>query len=206
MSRCPVAVRLPAFASWSSFARPGTGPPSRSAYRRRSSSMPDLDGIVTFRTHETRPGRVPSIPRGPRCPHDRKASPAAARRITTAKSLNPGPTNHHPGTLITRHQPRVHTVVHPSGLPLTCGPRMEQGTLGLLAELHTPLLPAAHVGTGTGTRHYPSYVTTTGPPIDATTHRVRPRVARLSKSLPSTEWPISVLPHPPPTPDSEIQK
>jgi hypothetical protein len=159
MSRFPVAVRLPAFASWSSFPRRGTGPSSQSAYRTPKTGS-DLDGIVTFRTHETRPGRVPSIPRGLRCPHDRKASPTATRRITTTKSLNPGPTTTNPGTLITRHQPRVHT-----HSPVRSSPHLwppgGTGPLGLLAELHTPPLPATHVGMGTGTRHNLSYVTTT---------------------------------------------
>ena len=36
MSRFPVAFRLPAFASWPSFARWGTGPPLRSAYRPKA--------------------------------------------------------------------------------------------------------------------------------------------------------------------------
>ena len=128
MSRFPVAVRLPAFASWSSFPRRGTGPSSRSAYRTPKTGS-DLDGIVTFRTHETRPGRVPSIPRGLRCPHDRKASPTATRRITTAKSLNPGPTTT-TRRLLSRGINQGFTRIHPSGLPLTCGPRVEREPLG----------------------------------------------------------------------------
>ena len=44
---------------------------------------PDPNGIVTLHTHETRPERAPSIPRGRRCPHGRKCSrppPAASQR------------------------------------------------------------------------------------------------------------------------------
>jgi hypothetical protein len=123
LSRFPVAVRLPAFASWPSFARRGIGPSSQSAYPAPLLQSRDLDGIVTFRTHETRPGWVPSIPRGLRCLNDRKASPTAARRITTAKSLNPGPAITIRG-LLSRGINEGFTIVHPSGLPLTCGSRV----------------------------------------------------------------------------------
>jgi hypothetical protein len=42
------------------------------------------------------------------------------------------------------------TVVHPSGLPLACSPRVEREPSGLFPGLHTPPLPAAHAGVGTG--------------------------------------------------------
>lgn len=54
-----------------------------------------------------------------------------------------------PGLTLTRHH-RGFTDVHPSGLPLTCDHRMERQSLGLNPELHTPPLPAPHVGAGTG--------------------------------------------------------
>src|ERR1051326_7190039 len=31
------------------------------------------DGVSKFRTHETRPGRVPALPREQRCPRDRRS-------------------------------------------------------------------------------------------------------------------------------------
>jgi hypothetical protein len=31
------------------------------------------DGVSTFRTHETRPGRVPALPREQRCPRDHRS-------------------------------------------------------------------------------------------------------------------------------------
>ena len=43
----------------------------------------------------------------------------------------------------------VHAI-HPSGLALTCDPRMERGPSGLNSELRTPPSPAAHVRAGTG--------------------------------------------------------
>jgi len=63
MSRFPVAFPPPAFASRSSDTRRGVGRSSRSAYRHRRTP----NGVTAFRTHELRPGWVPSIPRGRRC-------------------------------------------------------------------------------------------------------------------------------------------
>ena len=153
MSRFPVAFRPPAFASWSSFVRWGVGPSLRSAYRAPCQG-PDPNGVVTFRTHETRPGRVPSIPRGLRCPHGRHGIADRHMPLRNGQSLDPGPTIHQPGLRLTRHH-RGFTVVHPSGLPPACGPRMEREPLGFSPELHTPPLPTTHVEVGTGTGHLP---------------------------------------------------
>jgi hypothetical protein len=75
-------------------------------------------------------GWVPSIPRGRRCPHGREYSPAAACRLTTARSLSPRhciPTRR---VMLTRH-PRGFPVSHPMpSLPLACGPWTEQEPLG----------------------------------------------------------------------------
>jgi hypothetical protein len=153
MSRFPVAFRPPAFASWSSFVRWGVGPSLRSAYRAPCQG-PDPNGVVTFRTHEMRPGRVPSIPRELWCPHGRHGIADRHLPLRNGQSLNPGPTIHQPGLRLTRHH-RGFTVVHPSGLPLACGPRMEREPLGFSPELHTPPLPTTHVEVGTGTGHLP---------------------------------------------------
>jgi hypothetical protein len=61
----PVAFRPPAFASRSSFSRRGIGPSLRSACP--DPQGPDRDGVSAFRTHEQRPGWVPSVARGRRC-------------------------------------------------------------------------------------------------------------------------------------------
>ena len=83
-------------------------------------------------THNLRP-RVapPSMPRGRRCPRGRGKCPQPrACRFTAARPLHPGNATHRPKPPITRrHQGFTH--VHPSGLLLTCAPRMERGTLGL---------------------------------------------------------------------------
>ena len=148
LSRFPVAFRPPAFASWSSFARRGTGPSLRSAYRSLLPG-PDPDGVVTFRAHEPRPGRVPSRPRGLRCPHGRQVIPGRRTPPCSGPSLYPRPATHHRRLLITRHH-QGFTVVHPSGLPLACSPRVEREPSGFPPGLHTPPLPAAHAGVGTG--------------------------------------------------------
>jgi hypothetical protein len=128
MSRFPAAFRPPAFASWSSFARWGAGPSLRSAYR---SLLPGADpnGVATFRAHELRPGWVPSLPRGLRCPHGRQVIPGRRTPPCSGPSLYPRPATHHRRLLITRHH-RGFTVVHPSGLPLACSPRVEREPSG----------------------------------------------------------------------------
>ncbi len=51
---------------------------------------------------------------------------------------------------------RGFTCVHPSGLSLACGYAFWIGApLGLISQLHTPPLPATHVGVGTGIGHLP---------------------------------------------------
>ena len=91
MSRFPVAFRLPAFASrvilsplgdWA-FLTVGL-PPGLS---------PDPNGVSTFRTHEIRPGWVPSVPRGRRCSHGRQQ--VSGRRLPhpNGQSLHPGRTS-----------------------------------------------------------------------------------------------------------------
>jgi hypothetical protein len=110
---------------------------------------PDPDGVATFRAHELRPGWVPSLPRGLRCPHGRQVISGRRMPPCSGPSLYPRPATHHRRLLITRHH-QGFTVVHPSGLPLACGPRVEREPSGLSPGLHTPPLPAAHAGVGTG--------------------------------------------------------
>ena len=144
----PVAFRPPAFASWSSCARQGAGPSLRSAYRSLLPG-PDPDEVATFRAHELRPGWVPSLPRGLRCPHGRQVIPGRRMPPCSGPSLYPRPATHHRRLLITRHH-QGFTVVHPSGLPLACSLRVEREPSGFFPGLHTPPLPAAHAGVGTG--------------------------------------------------------
>ena len=144
----PLPFRPPAFASWSSCARQGAGPSLRSAYRSLLPG-PDPDGVATFRAHELRPGWVPSLPRGLRYPHGRQVIPGRRMPPCSGPSLYPRPATHHRRLLITRHH-QGFTVVHPPGLPLACSPRVEREPSGLFPGLHTPPLPAAHAGVGTG--------------------------------------------------------
>ena len=50
--------------------RPGLPPLLRSAYRAAGGGA-DPSGVSVFRAYEIRLGRVPSVPRGQRCPHNR---------------------------------------------------------------------------------------------------------------------------------------
>jgi hypothetical protein len=104
----------------------------RSAHR---TTGPDPVGVSTFHMHKTRPVRVPPLPRGggvQAIAQMRRPPPAAFQQ----PALHPGTTSIYPRLILTRcHQRFTH--VHPSGLPLTHGPWMEQQPLRLLPELHT---------------------------------------------------------------------
>ena len=64
---------------------------------------PDPDGVATFRAHELRPGWVPSLPRGLRCPHGRQVIPGRRTPPCSGPSLYPRPATRHRRLLITRH-------------------------------------------------------------------------------------------------------
>ena len=113
---------------------------------------PDPGGGPAFRWHETQPGRAPSKPRGRRCPRGWASAPSRRLPLHNGQPLNPGNTTHRPGLTLTRHH-QGFTHVHPSGLPLTCGPRMEREPLGLNPELRTPQLPATHARAETDLEH-----------------------------------------------------
>ncbi len=106
--RFPAAFRPPAFASWASCSRHGIPPPSRSAYHH-TPGRDGPDGVSTFRTHETRPGRVPALPRERRYPRDRRTSSVAACRFATARSLSSPPPRPDPGSCRNEASPLVHS-------------------------------------------------------------------------------------------------
>jgi hypothetical protein len=143
VSRC-----LSAFASWSSCARQGPGPSLRSAYRpccqgRTPTGLPRSARMSCGR------GGCPLYPGNCGARTAGRSSPAAARRLAAARPCTPvqQPTTAgflSPGII------KGFTVVHPSGLPLACGPRAEREPSGLSPGLHTPPSPAAHAGAGTG--------------------------------------------------------
>ena len=120
-----LAILCP-LADWASFSR-------LTGARLRA---PDLTGLSRFARMRCGRGGCPLYPGDCGALTASTASPAATSRLSTAKSLYPGTTIHHPGLPPTRHH-RGFTVVHPSGLPVACGPRMEQGPLGFYPELHT---------------------------------------------------------------------
>jgi hypothetical protein len=115
-------------------------------------AQPDPDGVSTFRTHEMRPGRVSSLPRGRRCsprPSGRPWPPSAAsQRLAPATPVpltDPGCQIDEASTRIQGHspfRPSPH-LWHPAGT----------GALGLSPELRTQPLPATHVRAGTGLEH-----------------------------------------------------
>ena len=71
-----------------SYARWGSRPSSRSAYR--TATGPDLNGVITFHLYETRPGRVPPQPRERRCSHDRINASGRRLPLLNGQFLHPG--------------------------------------------------------------------------------------------------------------------
>jgi hypothetical protein len=148
MSRFPAAFRPPAFASWSSCARQGTGPSLRSAYRsccqgRTPTGLPRSARMSCGR------GGCPLYPGDCGARTAGRSSPAAACRLAAARPCTPvqQPTT---GGFLSRGiikgsrsftRPAFPSPVAPgwSGSPRACPP-----------GLHTPPLPAAHAGVGTG--------------------------------------------------------
>lgn len=100
--RFPVAFRRPAFASRIILRPPRVRPSSRSAHQTRSRL--DLDGVVTFRTRQIRPGRVPSVPRGRWCAPARPGSPGRHPPPHSDRPLPPAETSHRARVLMTRRQ------------------------------------------------------------------------------------------------------
>ncbi len=159
----------------SSFPRWGVGPSLRSAYR----AAPGPHRDSTFRTHELRPGRVPSLPRGRRCSHGR--SRVSGRHLPHPSGNVPTPRSniHHPRLNLTRHR-RGFTAFTRPVFPWPVVPGWNGHPLGFLLELRTPPLPATHVRVGTGLEHWPGTTQSTSlvdPPSYESTRIVRPRVA-----------------------------
>lgn len=165
MFRFPVAFRPPAFASWASCSRQkDLGFPH--GRLTRTHRCWTLAGFPRF-TH-TRNDRVwvSSLPRGRRCSHGRYLVPSRRPPLLCGQALYPGPASIYPRVWLTRHQ-RGFSFIHPSGLPLACSPRMEQGPLRLPSELRTPRLLATHVRGRDRHRALTqdSYPASTGPPF-----------------------------------------
>ena len=163
----------------SSSPRWGVGPSLRLAYRSLSPRAgPHRDS--TFHTHELRPGWVPSRPRGRRCSCDRQ--PFFGRRLPHHNGKVPVPQScfHRLGFNITRHH-RGFTAFTRPVFPWPVAPGWNGHPWAFPPELHTSLLPATHVGVGTGVEHTPGTTqstTSVDPPFCESSRNVRPRVAR----------------------------
>ena len=149
----PAAFRPPAFASRSSCSRRGVGPSSRSADRTRPRACPDPDGVTPFRTHELRPGRAPSIPRGQRCSPRPRRLPAGRPPLRNGLVPAPRHTSHRRGSRLTR-QTRVHKCSPVRSSPRLWPPGWNGPPLGSPPGLRTPPTRSrtTHARVGTGHR------------------------------------------------------
>ena len=137
MSRFPVAFPLPAFASRSSDTRRGIGPSLRSAYRAAPTVRPDPDGVTTFRTHELRPGWVPSLPRGRRCSSRPSRLLDRHLPLRSGQPLHPAAASHLAGLSVTRHRRGFKPFTRPV-FPSPTAPGWNGPPLRLSPELRTP--------------------------------------------------------------------
>ena len=118
------------FASWASCSRQGIRLSSRSACRPAPRRRPpDPDGVSTFHTHEIRPDRVSSLPRGRRCSYDHRC--VRGRRLPPLNGRPLPPRYNQPtrDVRLTRHQ-QGFSVIHPFGLPLAGDTRSGRAPLG----------------------------------------------------------------------------
>jgi hypothetical protein len=118
----------------------------------------DSDGVSTFRTRETRPGRVPSMPRGGGVHATGQVPPAAACRFPAA---SPAPRSDipPPGAHFDEASSKGSLTLTRPVFPSPVTPGRDGESLGLNPELRTSPLPATHVRAGTGPNTSPSYAT-----------------------------------------------
>ncbi len=149
----------------------------------------DPDEVSTFRTHETRPDRTPSIPREQRCSPAIERSVAVACRLSADWSLPPRRCTPARDVDVTRHLQRF-PGSRPLGLPRTCGHHgWSSGPWALPRASHPAgQEPATHVTAGTG-RTQPGAMSpaSAGPPQLAHSY-VRPRVASAIIAAVSQAW------------------
>jgi hypothetical protein len=143
----------------------------------------DLDGVSTFRTSESRPDWVPSLPRDQAV----LLRPVRSLRPSLAPSsrgqvLSPRFSSHRPKLSVTRRH-QGFTRVHPPGLPPRLADPLDgTGAVGLLPGLSHPNRQDLRrtPGRGTGIEHSPGAIPPTS--SDLLIHKlsrdVRPRVTR----------------------------
>ena len=167
----------------SSCARWGVGPSLRSADRRRCLRTPSgLPRSTRARCDRVGCPLYSGTAMLSRLARNPQPAPAASQRPV----LHPAGTSHLTEPKITKHH-QGFSRLHPSGLPLACGLRMERRPLGFSPELRTEPLPATHVGVGTGLEHWPGTTLPTsavGPLTSVFTHLVQHRVAPPSSWCP----------------------
>jgi hypothetical protein len=165
---------------------PGDSAPLTIGLPRQTTST-DPDGVSMFRTRETRPGRAPSVSRGRRCSHDRPEIHGRRLPLPNGQPLSPrsycpprgaGVTGHHQGF----------TGIHPSSLPLTCGPGTEPAPLGFPLKLRTPASRTRRRTSGRG------HVSNTDPKSRPRHHRTSPTDSLTTCDLMSQSRRSSVKP------------
>ena len=148
-------------------------------------TRPDLDGVTAFRTHEQRPGRVPSIPRGRRCSPrtgDRaQPAPAASQR---RRPIPSAPTSHPPRIRLTRHQRGFKQFTRPV-FPSPATARMERAAASAFPRASHPTDQEpddARRGGGQAIEHGPGQRSRHQPNLQSSvlTQCVRPRVAPIT--------------------------
>ena len=134
-ARFPAAFRPPAFASRASFPARGFRPPHGRPATPPAAARTRAGFPCSARV---RPGwlRMPSLPRGRRCPQRPVISRPPACRIATASPCHPG-LRPAPGRICDEASARVHCHSPHTSLPLACEPG-RNGFPGLFPGLRTP--------------------------------------------------------------------
>jgi hypothetical protein len=142
----------------------------------------DSDGVSTFRTRETRPGRVPSMPRGGGVHATGQVPPAAACRFPAA---SPAPRSDipPPGAHFDEASSRGSLTLTRPVFPSPVTPGRDGESLGLNPELRTSPLPGRTSGWGRARTPARATPPTSPTSTSAATHHTRPRVAPPAKCL-----------------------
>ena len=118
--------------------------------RPTSPTALDPNGVSTFRTHETRPGWAPSLPRGGGVPPTGRDCPRPAPAASQRPALHPAHASHLRGPGSDEASTKVHSRFTRPIFLSPVASRMERGPFGFPLELRTPPLPATHAKAGTG--------------------------------------------------------
>ena len=129
LPRFPAAFRLPAFASWASCSRQGIPPLLTVGLPRAHTACRTLTGFPRSARMRYDRGGCPLYPGSGGVHTAVDDVPGRRLPLLSGRSLSPRPAHPTRGVAVTRHQ-QWFTGIHPSGLPLTCGPRTERGPLG----------------------------------------------------------------------------